>query len=1011
MNQGTILGTQKGRWITLAVLVAVMAALLMVSVVRAQEDSTTIEYAENGEGTVATFTATDPEGATSIAWFLGTASIDGVEAADVVDNDHFTIDDEDGMLKFSSPPDFENPASTNATANTYKVVVAACDVALDNNDACPDAGNAGYHKVTVMVTDVNEAGKVTLTTSTTNGTPQHLVGATLTATASDGDITHTTQDFTVDRAGEVTGVTWRWYRGGTEITGADAQDNTYTLLANDAGQHIRAVVYYIVTGNVDQEMAEETTDYPVLAARVGDNELEFDPATVSRTISEGDKDRNVGAPVTAMGNHGTVRYSLETGGDVAKFMIDEKTGQITTEVELNYEADAGQDDNCTATQNSCTVTVTATDSTGVGGVTAPVTIMITDVDEKPAFTTGSETVDVPEGSTVLWDTSNDDYSVTTGLGVTYTAMDPEGHTVNYSLMGPDASKFQLSDSPPVLSFASEPDFEAKASADGDNVYEVTVRASVGGDTGERMVRVTVGNVDEGPDVSGPSTRNFAENGEGTVATFTATDPEGATSIAWFLGTASIDGVEAADVVDNDHFTIDDEDGMLKFSSPPDFENPASTNATANTYKVVVAACDVALDNNDACPDAGNAGYHKVTVMVTDVNEAGKVTLTTSTTNGTPQHLVGATLTATASDGDITDTTQDFTVDRTGEVTGVTWRWYRGGTEITGADAQDNTYTLLANDANNRIRAVVRYQVDGNTGQESAEETTDYPVLAALVGPNQLKFDPAAVSRTISEGDKGRDVGALVTATGNHGTVRYTLNGTDSDQFEIDEKTGQITTSEDLNYEADTNNTTNQCDTANSCEVTITATDSIGESTSTDAATLNATVTITITDVNEKPAFTTGSETVDVPEGSTVLWDTSNDDYSVTTGLGVTYTAMDPEGRTVNYSLMGPDASKFQIKGTPPVLSFASKPDFEAKASADRDNVYEVTVRASVGSDTGERMVRVTVGNVDEGPVIEGPGPDRIRGNEPGIRRERHGRRWHLHSLRLSDGIRPLDASG
>ena len=77
------------------------------------------------------------------------------------------------------------------------------------------------------------------------------------------------------------------------------------------GQRIRAVVYYVVTGNVDQEMAEITTDYPVLAARVGANLLKFDPATVSRTISEGDKDRNVGAPVTATGNHGTVRYSLD----------------------------------------------------------------------------------------------------------------------------------------------------------------------------------------------------------------------------------------------------------------------------------------------------------------------------------------------------------------------------------------------------------------------------------------------------------------------------------------------------------------------------------------------------------------------------------------------------------------------------------------------------------------------------------------------------------------------------
>ena len=976
-----------GRWITLAVLVAVFAALLTASVVRAQEDSTTVKYAENGTAPVATYTATDPEGATPITWDVmasdaSTGGIDGVEDADRVDGDHFDISKE-GVLTFdiggdddtgdmSVSPDFENPPDSNATDNTYKVVVVASDQET--------GGMMGYHKVTVMVTDVNEPGKVTVATSTSNGTPQYLVGAILTATASDGDITDETQTFMADRDGDVTGVTWRWYRGGTEITGA--QDNTYTLLAADAGQHIRAVVYYIVAGNVDQESASLTMDYPVLAARVGANQLKFDPAAISRTISEGAKGRNVGAPVTAAGNHGTVRYTL-SGTDSEQFEIDEKTGQITTDVDLDYEAAANDDDNC-ATQNSCSVTVTATDSTGQPTSTASenlnatVTIKITDVDEKPTIT-GPQTVDVPENSTDLHG-SGDDYSVADEAGVTYTAMDPEGRTVNYSLAGPDASKFQISGSPPVLSFASKPDFEAKASADGDNVYEVTVRASVGGDTGERMVRVTVGNVDEGPDVSGPSTRNFAENGTAPVATYTATDPEGATSITWDVlannaSTGGIDGVEDADRVDGDHFDISKE-GVLTFdiggdddtgdmSVSPDFENPPDSNATDNTYKVVVVASDQETD--------GMMGYHKVTVTVTNVNEPGKVTLVTSTSNGTPQYLVGATLTATASDGDITDETQTFAADVAGDVTGVTWRWYRGGTEITGA--QGNTYQLQTADANNRIRVVVTYRVGANTNQESASLTTDYPVLAARVGANQLKFDPAAISRTISEGAKGRNVGAPVTAAGNHGTVRYTLSGTDSEQFEIDEKTGQITTDVDLDYEAAANDDDN-CATQNSCSVTVTATDSTGQPTSTASENLNATVTIKITDVDEKPTIT-GPQTVDVPENSTDLHG-SGDDYSVADEAGVTYTAMDPEGRTVNYSLTGPDASKFQISGSPPVLSFVSEPDFEAKGSADGDNVYEVTVRASIGSDTGERMVRVTVGNVDEAPVISS-GPS-IRGD-------------------------------
>ena len=641
MNQGTNLGSQIGRWIILAVVVAAFTALLTASVVRAQEDSTPIDYAENGTGLVATFTATDPEGAMPIAWFIAASGSDPDDngpllQADAADADEFDIDEKTGVLTFdvggdgdtgdmSMPPDFENPSGEGATSNTYMVVVGACDVALANG-ACPDAGNAGYHKVTVEVTDVNEPGKVTLATNTNNGTPQYLVGATLTATASDGDITNTDQDFTDDVTDEVSGVTWRWYRGGTEITSEGARDNTYILLPADAGQRIRAVVYYIVAGNVDQEMAEKTTDYPVLLARVEDHQLKFDPDMVSRTISEGAKGRNVGAPVTATGNHGTVRYTL-TGEDSVQFEIDEKTGQITTNVELDYEgespATAEAAGSCAdAVENTpdreCTVTVTATDSTGEAtsaaqaNLNATVTIMITDVDEEPAFSTREQTVSVPENSTDLFGASEDGYSADDVADVTYGAMDPEGLTVNYSLMGPDASKFQLSGSPPVLSFVSKPDFEAKASRDGDNVYEVTVRASVGGDTGERMVRVTVGNVNEGPDVSGLSTKNFAENGTGLVATFTATDPEGAMPIAWFIAASGSDPDDngpllQADAVDADEFDIDEKTGVLTFdvggdgdtgdmSMPPDFENPSGEGATSNTYMVVVGACDVALAN-------------------------------------------------------------------------------------------------------------------------------------------------------------------------------------------------------------------------------------------------------------------------------------------------------------------------------------------------------------------------------------------------------------------------------
>ena len=111
----------------------------------------TIEYAENGDGVVATFTAEDPEGVTPIYWSLANATQVAAEAdladADNADAADFMIDDEDGTLKFNiaeandgalpGSPDFENGQGSGTGNNTYKVVVVACDVELAGDPAAP----------------------------------------------------------------------------------------------------------------------------------------------------------------------------------------------------------------------------------------------------------------------------------------------------------------------------------------------------------------------------------------------------------------------------------------------------------------------------------------------------------------------------------------------------------------------------------------------------------------------------------------------------------------------------------------------------------------------------------------------------------------------------------------------------------------------------------------------------------------------------------------------------------
>ena len=883
------------------------------------------------------------------------------------------------MLEFSSPPDYEAPSGEGGTSNTYKVVVAAAD-----SDAATEV-QTGYHKVTVEVTKVAEEGEVTwiVDPSTESGVDpndpaddempimQFQVGALLTASATDGDIGGTTKTVVDSHVDVPAEPTWRWYRSpsktsmGTMIDGAN--EAVYTVTTADVGMHLRAVAYYVITGNVGQETASLTSDYPVLAIRPGNNELKFAPAAVELEVAEGKKGAVVGAPVTAMGNHGAINYTFgntTNGPDNAKFEIDQKTGQITTNMDLEY--DTSDADNC-RDENDCSVTVRATDASGSATaqsvatnvfVDAIVTIKVTDVDEKPTFTPDAmKTITRPENETDLAEAADI-------ADVTYTAMDPEGRSVTYRLMGPDGARFQLKQGQ-VLSFRTAPDYEMPTDANRDNVYEVTVRASDGTLYADRMVKVAVTPVDDAPAIMGRDSVSYPENGKDPVATYTATDPEGATPIIWSIADADdISGNEdltTADNADADHFEIDDKDGVLEFSSPPDYEAPSGEGGTSNTYKVVVAAAD-----SDAATEV-QTGYHKVTVEVTKVAEEGEVTwiVDPSTESGVDpndpaddempimQFQVGALLTASATDGDLAGEGKAI-----GTEEAPTWRWYRGRNLIDTPDAKDNIYTVTTADRDSRLRVTVTYRVTGNTNQKTASLTSDYTVLAVRPGNNELKFAPAAVEREVNEGEKGMTVGAPVTATDNHGAVNYTLSGTDADKFEIDRKTGQITTDVEFDYEAAAGAEDNCDTTQNECTVTVMATDASGEATATPAI-----VAITLKNVDEKPTFGEVDRTTDpdanvmnaeVPENSTA-------DIA-------TYTATDPEELNVNLTLMGPDAAMFSL-GSGGALSFRTAPDYENPTDANRDNVYEVTVRASDGTLYEDRMVMVTVTPMNEAPII------------------------------------------
>ena len=433
----------------------------------------------------------------------------------------------------------------------------------------------------------------------------------------------------------------------------------------------------------------------------------------------------------------------------------------------------------------------------------------------------------------------------------------------------------------------------------------------------------------------------------------------------------MDDVVETDVADHASFKI--EDGVLTFKSPPSYEDNSASGdgGDAKNYRVVVQASDGGATNK--------LSWFKVTVMVTDEEEDGSVSWTVDHDgNGEAddpklmQFQIGAILTASVTDDDVAEG---------GKVPdAIRWQWYRSssknsmGTEIVGAT--EATYTTTdsedagGDDRGKYIHVEATYTVDGGD-DETASLASDYPVQAARKEENTVpEFSSTVISRRVTEGPLGRNVGAPVTATDADNDLRnyHISGGADSASFKIDQKTGQITTDAPLDFSDDADGPTND-----EYVIEVSATDSAG-----GVSVPAVTVTITVTDVNEAPTFSAGPEgmATDHTEGATVI------------APAATYTAADPEGANVTLTLSGDDKDMFELAtdtetgaAATQLLSFSAPPDFEMPGDKNKDNIYEVTVVASDGEMTAMRSLTVKVIDTDEEGMVELSSQDALIGVE------------------------------
>ena len=487
----------------------------------------------------------------------------------------------------------------------------------------------------------------------------------------------------------------------------------------------------------------------------------------------------------------------------------------------------------------------------------------------------------------------------------------------------------------------------KLDYEGKQTYMVTVTATDPlGVSSSIPVTIMVTNVDEAPDISGDDAIEYAEKETGPVATYTASDPEGA-SVMWSLG-----GDDAED------FTI--EDGVLRFAKTPNYESAkgGASMPFTNTYVVDVQATD----------ETRRTETETVTVEVTNVDEAGKVTLSARRPQSDTRFTAGVT------DPDV-------------GVIDVKWQWAKAGSKNgTYRDIEDATsenYTPEDADAGSYLRATVTYEDDEGEGK-TAMMVSEFPSQLITGGNDAPEFDAvqdpdgvdeaamAIAKREVAENtDSGKTVGSPVVATDdNDDTLTYTLwdqAGTtqigDSANFDIDGATGQILTKvkSALNAEGTGGSGTMTDDDDNAYveyTVVVRATDPAGIPGESGANADNSgvvTVVIRVTDVNDAPVVT-GADEVNFNEN------TGNIDDA----LG-TYAETDQDGGAParTWSLGGADGSKFEIDQDNGELRFEKKPDYEKPTDADMDNVYEVTVQASDSKLTGTLQVKVTVTNEDE----------------------------------------------
>jgi len=563
-------------------------------------------------------------------------------------------------------------------------------------------------------------------------------------------------------------------------------------------------------------------------------------------------------------------------------------GAVTVNADGTFTFDAADFDSLAAGETvDVTFSYKATDSQGAESAVKTVTVTVTGVNDAPEITSA------PVGTSL----DESDANLSTSGTVVFSDAD-NGDTPEASLVGTavtatgiivTAEQQTAVENAFTIDAAGNWSFELASPdylAAGDSitaVFTVTVTDDLGA-TDTQDITITINGTNDTPTVTSGNSASVDENTPASTVVYTAAASDPDAGDAI---TWSLAGTDAA-------LLSIDASGNVTLNASADFEAKSS-------YSFDVVATDA----------GGLSDSQAVTLSINNINEAP--TVTSGDNASVNENAAASTVvyTATASDPDAADT--------------ITW-------SLAGTDA-----ALLSIDVSGNVTLNASADFEAKSSYSFDVVATDAGGLsdsqAVTVSVNNVNETPTVTSgnsASVAENAPASTIVYTASATDPDAadTITWSLAGTDAALLSID-VSGNVTLNASADFEA-----------KSSYSFDVVATDSGGLSDS-------QTVTLSVNNVNEAPAMTSGDSA-------------SVDENAPASTVVYTAAATDPDaGDTLTWSLSGADAALLSIDANGNV-TLNDSADYETKSS------YSFNVVATdAGGLSDSRAVTLSVADLSE----------------------------------------------